>query len=136
MTQPTLTKNRQAVLDALAAHPNALSAYSILDRLHAADTKWKPATVYRALNYLIDANLIHRIESEQKYICCAHDHSSHEKHFMICDQCGQVSEQTLSKTTLGLLSELAKQQDFSLRSPYLEFRGRCADCKLPDGQSP
>ena len=95
MSEKVLTKNRQAVLDVLNTHHEALSAYDILDTLHAQDSKWKPATVYRALNYLIETELIHRVESEQKFISCGHTHQSHEEYFLICDHCGHISEKDL-----------------------------------------
>jgi len=128
MLDKPLTSNRKAVLDVLLETQKALSAYDILDTLHALDTKWKPATVYRALNYLIEHNLIHRIESEQKFIRCDHDHHADEKHFLICNECGNVQELTISGDLLAVFAKNAKANHFQLDSPYLEFRGKCADC--------
>ncbi|TNC80342.1 MAG: transcriptional repressor [Oleiphilus sp.] len=129
MPEKTLTENRQAVLDVLSERHEAMSAYDILDSLHAGDRKWKPATVYRALNYLIESKLIHRIESEQKFICCGHSHKSHEQLFMICEICGQVAELSLEENLLAQFFTLAQAKQFALKSPYLEFRGLCDRCQ-------
>jgi len=128
MIKPTLTKNRHEVFDLLKHNHSAMSAYDILDELHLRDPKWKPATVYRALNYLIEEKLIHRIESQQKYISCTHQHTKDEKHFLVCDQCHLVVEQNLNAKALALFENLAQTQGFQLRTPYLEFRGICRAC--------
>ncbi len=124
-----LTQNRQAVLDVLSGSVSALSAYDILDRLHEKDSKWKPATVYRALNYLIESNRIHRIESQQKFICCDHSHHEEERQFLICDRCGKVQERHLAANERSYLQAMAKDSEFQLRAPYLEFRGLCKQCQ-------
>jgi len=123
-----LTQNRQAVLNVLAKSVTALSAYDILDHLHRRDNKWKPATVYRALNYLIEANLVHRIESQQKFISCGHAHREEERHFLICDVCGSVEERLLRPSERSFFQTLAAESQFNLRAPYLEFRGTCHQC--------
>ncbi len=105
-----------------------MSAYDILDKLHQSDNKWKPATVYRALNFLIEANLAHKIESEQKFISCGHQHREHDRHFLICEHCGSVEERMLSSEAKQLMVLLAEQSQFQLRDPYLEFRGNCKSC--------
>jgi Fur family zinc uptake transcriptional regulator len=128
MSRPALTQNRQAVLDILLQHHEALSAYDILNTLHSADSKWKPATVYRALNFLIEENLIHRVESQQKFIYCDHDHTAHEKLFFICTECGQVSEEAIDTEAIELCKKLAKRKRFALETPYIELRGLCAQC--------
>ncbi len=124
-----LTSNRKAVLAILNASPTAMSAYEILDCLHRHDSKWKPATVYRALNYLIDGHYVHRIESEQKFISCTQTHDGSDRHFLICQQCGNVSEHLLDERAKYFLTALAEDLDFQLRSPYLESHGLCHNCR-------
>jgi Fur family zinc uptake transcriptional regulator len=130
---PKLTHNRQAVLDILTSAPAAISAYDILKLLHAQDAKWKPATVYRALNYLIESDYVHRIESQQKFISCGHKHQQDGRHFLVCDQCGAVEEVVSSDKVFAFFRNLAASHQFQLQHPYLELRGTCLSCQETAG---
>ncbi|MDX1451334.1 MAG: transcriptional repressor [Oleiphilaceae bacterium] len=124
-----LTNNRQAVLGVLNQSPSAMSAYEILDALHQLDSKWKPATVYRALNFLIEEHYVHRIESEQKFISCSHHHQDNDRHFLICKQCGAVAEHVLPVSAKSFLATMAAELEFTLQNNYLESHGVCAACQ-------
>src|SRR4030088_1605288 len=52
-----------------------------------------PTPVYRALDYLMDNGLVHRIESRNAYLACAHDHDAASMvAFFICEICGSGGE--------------------------------------------
>ena len=52
-----------------------------------------PITVYRALDFLMANGLVHRIESRNAYLACAHDHDAAALvAFLICERCGSVGE--------------------------------------------
>ena len=65
-----LTPIRRQVLEALLASHKPLGAYEIIDHL-AGDTRPAPITVYRALDFLRDNGLVHRIESRNAFVACA-----------------------------------------------------------------
>src|SRR6202140_3359403 len=68
-----LTPIRRQVLEALLASHKPLSAYEIIEHL-AGDTRPAPITVYRALDFLRDNGLVHRIESRNAFVACVPNH--------------------------------------------------------------
>ena len=127
--QQTLTRNQKLVLDVLAAAESPLSAYAILDDLRDEGLR-APLQIYRALDKLIDYGLIHRLESLNAFVACAHDHP--HKHqlsaFAIRDSCGQVlefSDRQLSERLAALAAEVA----FTPQHTTIEIRGECSRCR-------
>src|SRR5580692_11789193 len=87
-----LTPIRRQVLDALLGSHKPLGAYEIIERI-AGETRPAPITVYRALDFLRDNGLVHRIESHNAFVACVHNHASDDLVvFLICERCGAVGE--------------------------------------------
>ena len=127
---PALTPARRRVLDALRAEGRAVGAYDILDRLTASTGKRvAPISVYRALDWLRDQGLVHRLASRNAYLACGHSHGSRETVvFLICDSCRRVSEAT-SPPLADALAGLAAERDFEGGHEVVEIAGRCAACR-------
>lgn len=124
----TLTRNQSKVLDRLKAEAAPLSAYALLDRLRD-DGFRAPLQVYRALDGLIGAGYVHRLESMNAFVACCepHDHAHGMIAFAICDQCGQVAE--FSDHEIGhRLDDWVRTGGFVPKRAVIEFRGTCAGC--------
>src|ERR1700726_4798564 len=86
-----LTAPRRHVLEALTASHKPLGAYEIIDLIARKKPRPAPITVYRALDFLMKHGLVHRIESRNAYLACAHNHDTGTLvAFLICDTCGAV----------------------------------------------
>ncbi len=123
-----LTRNQALVLDALSSEGGPLSAYSLLDRLRDHGIR-APLQVYRALDKLVEAGRVHRLESMNAFVaCCQPGCGDHETTaFAICDTCGNVRE--LANDPLeAALGNLAGAAGFKLRRSVVELRGLCAQC--------
>lgn len=127
-----LTKNQLRVLEKLEAATGPLSAYTLLDQLREFGFR-APLQVYRALDTLIKAGFVHRLESLNAFVACSvdHDHGHAHPHrmtaFAICDQCGQVAE--FSDPLVGeRLDAWVASTGFVTKKAVLEFRGTCAKC--------
>lgn len=127
-TSNELTKNQHLVLDALTRAEGPLSAYTILDRLRDSGLK-APLQVYRALEKLLDFGLVHRLESLNAFVACAHPHCHAQGliAFAICEDCGQVDEfsDTVVRERLGAWST---SNGFTVEKTTIEIRGHCAAC--------
>ena len=130
-----LTDQRRAVLEVLCASHVPASAYVILDRLNRVreekgESMLAPISIYRALDFLLEHGIIHRIESRNAYIACSHCIEGHGDVivFLLCDECGRASE-FQSEALSGLVDTIAARASFAANAPVLEIRGRCADCK-------
>lgn len=125
-----LTSGRRAILDLLCAEGRPLGAYDMIEKLAAQGGKrLAPISVYRALDFLLENGLVHRLSSRNAYLACGHHHAANEPLvFLICDACGGVSERT--SASLGHdLDDIAGETGFSRRGQVVELTGVCAACR-------
>lgn len=125
----SLTPSRQRILEILAREGRPLGAYEMIDRVaHVTGKRPAPISIYRALDFLLENGLIHRLASRNAYLACDHGHSAQEPIvFLICDICGEVLEAT-SAAMRGALSDLAGEAQFRPRAQVMEVAGRCRIC--------
>src|ERR1700746_3866717 len=69
-----LTPIRRQVLETLLGSHKPLGAYEIIDHL-AGDTRPAPITIYRALDFLRDNGLVHRIASRHAFAAWGYNHA-------------------------------------------------------------
>jgi Fur family zinc uptake transcriptional regulator len=122
-----LTAQRRTVLELLCASDRPLSAYAILDLMRAATGNPAPPTVYRALEFLLDQGLAHKLESLHAFVGCSHPDRPHASQFLICGDCGEVNEIENDAIAKGLHSA-EKAARFKTERPVIELLGTCAQC--------
>ena len=123
-----LTPIRRQVLQALLASHKPLGAYEIMERL-VQRTRPAPITVYRALDFLRDHGLVHRIESRNAYIACIGRHEAGAMMvFLLCELCGAVGEAPSAAVAKSLVAA-AKSAGFTPKTPVVEIPGVCAHCR-------
>jgi Fur family zinc uptake transcriptional regulator len=124
-----LTPIRRQVLAALLASHKPLGAYEIIERLAPRGLRPAPITAYRALEFLRENGLVHRIESRNAFIACVHNHVAGALVvFLICERCGTVGEASSSEVT-STLTSAARAADFTPKSPVIEVTGVCSHCR-------
>lgn len=124
-----LTPARRAALDILTRANRPVGAYEMIDLI--ADEQGKrpaPISVYRALGYLLENGLAHRLASRNAFVVCGHAHEAEEPViFLICEDCGEVREATSPALTRELAS-LSSAVGFQPRTRVVEIAGRCERC--------
>lgn len=124
-----LTPMRRQVLEVLLGSHRALGAYEIIDRIAAQGGRPAPITVYRALDFLIENGLVHRIESRNAFVACVHRHDGGDLvAFLICERCGSVGEAP-SASIADALSTAAHNAGFTPKALVIEIPGICAHCR-------
>ncbi|MGF1624686.1 MAG: Fur family transcriptional regulator [Alphaproteobacteria bacterium] len=133
LTPDPLTRNQRLVLDRLTLSGTPLSAYAILDELRPQGFR-APPQVYRALDKLVEAGLVHRIESMNAFVACAEpaSHGGETVVFMLCERCGAVDEFVDTAVTRRL-DKLGRDRSFHTEKRMVEIRGSCADCSAGRG---
>jgi Fur family zinc uptake transcriptional regulator len=129
-----LTALRRRVLELVWQGHAPVKAYDILDRLSRVQGKVAPPTVYRALDFLMEAGLVHRVASENAFVGCADPNRPHHGELLICQRCGTVAEVTDSPVWQAIAADAARL-GFELRGETIEVHGLCAACRadgLPD----
>lgn len=121
------TELRRRILTMIWQGHKAVKAYDLLDQLATEGGSAKPPTVYRALDFLMEEGLVHKIESLNAYIGCPHPGSEHVSQFLICDQCENVEEVTSEGLSKAVLSAAA-EKSFQIKTQTLELHGVCQSC--------
>ena len=129
-SHPDLTKNQALVFGSLSDAGGPLTAYAILDLLRD-DGFRAPLQVYRALDKLVEYGMVHRLESLNAFVACAHKNCGAHgtAAFAICEGCGDVSEFS-PREAIALLKEWTEAQGFQLARMTIELRGTCKTCQM------
>jgi Fur family transcriptional regulator, zinc uptake regulator len=130
-----MTELRRQVLALVLASPAPVGAYALLDRLRADRPGAAPPTVYRALDFLLEQGLVHKVERLNAFVGCAgpavHAHCGHghdhPHQFLICGQCGATAE-LCDHQVATALEAAARAAGFRARRTTVEVEGLCAAC--------
>lgn len=124
-----LTPIRRHVLHALLSSHRPLGAYEVIDELARVMPRPAPITVYRALDFLMQNGLVHRIESRNAFLACGREHDDASAvAFLICESCGSVGEIPATAVAQSL-SEAARQTGFTPKLSVVEITGVCGHCQ-------
>lgn len=123
-----LTEQRREVLELLLRRAGHAKAYDIQEDMQARHGRVAPTTVYRALDFLIEQQLVHKVDTTNSYVVCEHGH--HDEHptmMLICSRCGSIQEWQAPGWFEGLKAAL--KADASAFAPAaIEIKGRCSAC--------
>ncbi|HQT64401.1 MAG: transcriptional repressor [Acidocella sp. 20-57-95] len=123
-----LTELRRIVLKLVLESQAPLTAYQLLDQLKVLRRNATPPTIYRALDFLLENRLIHKVERINAFIPCSDsDHEHHSVQFLICQTCKTVVE-IEDHHIIDALTRAAEKQGFRPRHAVVEIDGICAAC--------
>src|SRR5690606_12796407 len=73
-----LTPTRRKVLEILLHHGRSLKAYELLEHMRDVQQGAAPPTVYRALDFLVEEGLVHRLDAINAWTAChrSEEHTS------------------------------------------------------------
>jgi Fur family zinc uptake transcriptional regulator len=124
------TSLRQDILLILLNSQKPLGAYDILNILKKKRPNAEPPTVYRVLDFLIENKIIHRIDTQNTYVCCEHltdTHSPHNTILLLCNHCSKSFEYK-DKNIFDSLTVFATQNRLHLDDGLIKINGLCARC--------
>lgn len=135
-----LTEARRSVLGLILSAERPIGAYDILAQLRPVQPNAAPPTVYRALDFLLEQGLIHKLERLAAFVGCTHamlcddgchHHDSwgvHRAQFLICHSCGRAWELEQEKI-VPVLMDAAQQVGFAAETATIEIEGVCSACR-------
>ena len=123
-----LTRLRRRVLELVWSSHEPVKAYEILEHLGTEHKRAAPPTVYRALEFLREEGLVHKIESMNAYIGCGEPGHHGSSQFLICQQCGEVAELD-DDEILDVILKKAGKLGFQIDNQTVELKGLCKACK-------
>ena len=123
-----LTPIRANALRLIAEAGRPVKAYELLDLMKATHEGAAPPTVYRALDFLLEAGFIHKLSSINAYVGCHHPGGDpHAVPFLICDNCHSATELE-DDSIVSALDASARALGFAPQAQTLEVHGLCATC--------
>ena len=121
------TEQRRRVLELVWNSHKPVGAYEILEHLNRSGRNVAPPTVYRALEFLIEADLVHRLDSLNAFVGCPDPSTPHSGQFLICSECRSVAE--LDNNDIdALVRRSAAALGFDAIHQTLEIEGICRNC--------
>lgn len=123
-----LTPIRELVLRLIWQSHQPLGAYELLPALAEAGFNSAPPTVYRALEFLQQQGLVHRIASLNAFVGCPHPEHPHQGSFLICRRCRSTYELE-SSAIHAALEQSAAELDFKVEQETIEVTGLCPNCQ-------
>ncbi|MEM7406744.1 MAG: Fur family transcriptional regulator [Pseudomonadota bacterium] len=122
-----LTPLRQRVLQIVWSGHRPLGAYDILAALNTDGKRAAPPTVYRALEFLLEHGLVHRLASLNAYAGCTNPGHGGQGQFLLCTQCGHAAELVDGEVSAAIESA-ARRRDFQVSTHTVEIAGTCPNC--------
>lgn len=124
-----LTALRRRVLELVWQSHKPLGAYDILGVLTEQDgRRAAPPTVYRALDFLLENGLVHRIASLNAFVGCNHPAHAHQGQFLICRTCNAAIELSTDSISEAIVAG-AETVGFTVESQTVEVVGVCSGCQ-------
>ena len=123
-----LTPVRRRTLEILLETHQALGAYDVLARLSAEGFGKQPPVAYRALEFLVENGLAHRIRRLNAFTACMHPGEPHSPAFLICTGCDQVAEAP-GTAVQEAMKGAAAEAGFRIERMNIEAVGVCASCR-------
>ncbi len=122
------TALRKRVFELVWQEHKPIGAYEVLEKLQQSG-RAAPPTVYRALDFLLELGLVHRIASLNAYVGCVRPHQPHAGQFLICEACRAFAELNDDDISTAIAKRAIKS-GFSARQHTVEIMGLCPRCQV------
>jgi Fur family transcriptional regulator, zinc uptake regulator len=122
------TPLREQIFRHVSTSHKPVSAYDLIESVAKEGKRLAPVSIYRILDVLQEAGIVHRLESRNAFFACmsGHDSAMHTVTF-ICDLCERVTE-IEAPGAYRAIDEVSQANRFLPRSTIVEVCGTCAEC--------
>jgi Fur family zinc uptake transcriptional regulator len=121
-----LTPIRERVYRELVQSGGPVGAYDLVDRLSSEKKRLAPVTIYRALDFLRDAGLVHRLATQNSYVISHGQPDVNAMKIMFVDSKTGETIEVHSSEVAEAVRKAAEQAGFSSVSPIMEVEGEIA----------
>ena len=122
------SSKRDFIVSVFLQQEGHLSADNLVDLIRGRDARISRATIYRTLQWMVDAGIARRVDFGEGRLRFEHSYR-HPRHFhLICKTCQQTFE-FLSSDIEGLIEEVATARGFAPRQSVLQIYGTCEQCR-------
>lgn len=128
-----LTRQRRAVLDAVAEASSSVSPVQVFDAARGQCPELGLTTVYRTLELLSDIGALRRVHGPDHCEAFVPAGAAHG-HTVVCDGCGRVVEFT-DCDLQAVVDAAVRQTGYRITEHFLQLSGECPACGERAGRS-
>ena len=119
---------RDVIVNVFLQQDGHISPEQLVDAVRARDSRISRATIYRTLQWMVDAGIARKVDFGQGRFRFEHAYG-HPRHFhLICRNCKQSFE-FLSSDIETLVDEVAAARKFQVEESVIQIYGTCEACR-------
>ena len=121
------SNKRDVIVAAFLRQEGHIGADELVDLVREQDARISRATIYRTLQWMVDAGIARRVDFGDGRFRFEHSYR-HPRHFhLVCKTCHQSFE-FLSSDIEALVEEVAAARHFAPQESVLQILGTCENC--------
>jgi Fur family ferric uptake transcriptional regulator len=121
------SSKREQIVNVFLRHEGHLSADDLVDLIREEDHRISRATVYRTLQWMVDAGIARKVDFGEGRFRFEHSYRQPRHFHLICKTCHHSSE-FLSSDIEGLVEEVSAARGFSVSQSVVQIYGVCEEC--------
>jgi Fur family transcriptional regulator, ferric uptake regulator len=133
------SSKREKIVNVFLRQEGHLSADDLVDLIRAEDQRISRATVYRTLQWMVDAGIARKVDFGEGRFRFEHSYRQPRHFHLICKGCHRSFE-FLSSDIEGIVEEVAAARNFTASQSVVQIYGTCEECRTgriatPQGHS-
>src|SRR6185503_20193247 len=122
------SSKREQIVNVFLRQEGHLSADDLVDLSRREDQRISRATVYRTLQWMVDAGIARKVDFGEGRFRFEHGYRQPRHFHLICKTCNRSFE-FLSSDIESLVEEVATARDFSVAHSVVQLYGTCHECR-------
>jgi len=122
------SSKREQIVNVFLRQEGHLSADDLVDLIRKEDHRISRATVYRTLQWMVDAGIARKVDFGEGRFRFEHSYRQPRHFHLICKTCHRSFE-FLSSDIEGLVEEVAAARNFSASQSVVQIYGTCEECR-------
>jgi Fur family ferric uptake transcriptional regulator len=122
------SSKREQIVNVFLRQEGHLSADDLVDLIRKEDHRISRATVYRTLQWMVDAGIARKVDFGEGRFRFEHSYRQPRHFHLICKTCHRSFE-FLSSDIEGLVEEVAAARNFMASQSVVQIYGTCEECR-------
>jgi Fur family transcriptional regulator, ferric uptake regulator len=122
------SSKREQIVNVFLRQEGHLSADDLVDLIRHEDHRISRATVYRTLQWMVDAGIARKVDFGEGRFRFEHSYRQPRHFHLICKSCHRSFE-FLSSDIEGLVEEVAAARNFTASQSVVQIYGTCEACR-------
>ena len=129
------SSKREQIVNVFLHQDGHLSADDLVDVIRKEDHRISRATVYRTLQWMVDAGIARKVDFGEGRFRFEHSYR-HPRHFhLICKTCHRSFE-FLSSDIESIIEEVSAARHFTASQSVVQIYGTCEECRTGQAATP